>query len=148
MKTYLIPLMLMLTLMSCRGDLNADFRKVIIEYQKKFPPTKDSNDSTSTKKYIYEVYFSPKGADTTFAVTGTYATIKDDFYHADEIYQDSEVKPVVIHDRFNLSANLVYKKLKTKNMSFWDAGDEWDQKYTTLYRYKVKNNKITFMGNE
>lgn len=112
MKKYLIPLMLML--ISCRGDLNADFRKVIIEYQKKFPPLKETNDSISSKKYIYEVYFSPKGADTTFALTGTYATIEGDFYHAEEIYQDSEVKPVVFHDRFNLSGNLVYKKMKTK----------------------------------
>lgn len=33
-------------------------------------------------------------------------------------------------------------------MSLWDSGDEWDQQYTTFYRYKVKNNKISFMGNE
>ncbi|GEM_PF-2523725 len=153
MKTYLISLVLMLTLMGCRGDLNADFRKVIIEYQKKFPPTElaathqlpEIKDPKLKKMYIYQAYFYKNGGDTLFALTGNYGVVEDDFYYQGyEIYRDSKVKPIVFQDFSNVSGYLLHRKMKEKTHSLWDDLDDWGTKYTPVHIYKVKSNKIYF----
>lgn len=153
MKIYLIPLVLMLTLMSCRGDLNADFRKVIIEYQQKFPPTKlakeqelpEIKNPKLKKIYIYQADFYKNDEDTFFALSSNYGVVEDDFYYQGyEIYRDNKVKPIVFQDFSNVSGQLLYRKMKEKTHSLWDDLDDWDTKYTPVHIYKVKNNKIYF----
>lgn len=139
--------------MSCRDDLNAEFRKVIIAYQEKFPPPglaeadrlPETKDPKLKKIYIYQAGFYKNGKDTFFALTSNYGVIEDDFYYQGyEIYRDNKVQPIVFQDFSNVCGHLLHRKMKEKTHSLWDDLDDWDTKYTPVHIYKVKNNKLYF----
>ncbi len=144
MKKYVTILLFLF--ISCTHNLNENFRETMIEYQKKFPVPPEANNSKSTKKYIYEAVFSKSDGDTLLTLTRTYSKVDGAFYGGYEIMQDTELKPFVIIDVFNVSGDLVHKKPKEKVHSWWDAGEDYDEyyakQYTPLYRYKIKNKKI------
>lgn len=143
MKKYLIPLILIL--MSCSKSIKDDFRDTIIAYQKEFPIPANANEKDTNRIYIYHVHFSPSNKDTLFAVHRTYSKIENGLYENRKIYQDNKMKPLIINDIFKISGAMTDESAKNQSYSFWYSGTGEDEQFTTLYWYKVKNNKIHFL---
>lgn len=122
-----------------------EFRATIISYQEKFPIPADANENDTNRIYIYHAYFTTSNKDTIFAVHRTYSKIENGLYENRKIYQDSEMKPLVIDDMFNLSGDMTDESAKNQSYSFWYSGAGEDEQFTTLYWYKVKNKKIHFL---
>ena len=144
MRTYaIVPLILIL--LSCRPSIKEDFRATIIAYQKEFPIPGDAAKNDTNRIYLYHACFSLYGKDTVFAVHRTYSIIENGLYEGRNIYQDKEMKPLEIYDLHNISGAMTEESAKNQNYSFWYSGAGEDVQFTTLYWYKVKNNKIHFL---
>lgn len=144
MRTYaIIPLILILV--SCSPSIKDDFRKTIIAYQKEFPIPADADKNDTNRIYLYHAYFSLYGKDTLFAVHRTYSIIENGRYEGRNIYQDKEMKPLEIYDLYNISGAMTEESAKNQDYSLWYSGAGEDVQFTTLYWYKVKNNKIHFL---
>lgn len=131
--------------MSCSKTMKDKFRDTIISYQEEFPIPVDANENDTNRIYIYHAYFSTSNKDNIFAVHRTYSKIENGLYENRKIYQDSEMKPLVINDMFNLSGDMTDESAKNQNYSLWYSGTGEDEQFTTLYWYKVKNKKIHFL---
>ena len=142
-NSLIIPLVLLL--MSCTKTIKDEFRETIIAYQKEFPIPADADESDTSNIYIYHAYFTKSDKDTLFSVHRTYSKIENGLYDGRKIYQDKTMKALEITDLFNISGAMTDKSAKNQEYTFWESGTGNDKQFTTLYWYKVKNNKIHFL---
>ena len=143
MKQYIIVPMILL-LMSCTPSLKDDFRDTIIAYQKEFPIPADAVEIDTNWIYIYHAYFSVHDKDTVFSVHRTYSQIENGLFEGRKIFYDHKMKSLEITDLFNKSGEMTDETAKNQEYTFWDSGTGNNEQFTTLYWYKVKNNKIHF----
>ena len=107
MKKLLSIFILILFSCSKKEELNPEFRKVIIDYQKTYPVKK----FVKGNKYIYVATFSKEQNDTIFIIFRTSDGIQNtkNFYGS---YNDTELKNFIVYDKTKLSSKQIkiYKK--------------------------------------
>jgi hypothetical protein len=129
-------LIILVVFASCKkSELSNEFRNEIIKYQTNTPLP------TSPKNYIYVANFSQKNGDTLFNLIRCPGLSK--FDSVSGIYQDELLKPLAIIDPQNIGKKL-YSKKKNSIDNFISTRPKED--FPPLYRYKIKNNKITLVS--
>jgi hypothetical protein len=143
-------LILILLSFSCtKKDLSENFRKSVIEYQNKFPiPDKTSihKNITRPRIYIYHASFYKEKKDTMFLLSRIGSGINKERFKGYGVYEDSDLKPLVIIDNNNLSGNFIYnKKREIPEKYIWKT-EGFPENCTPLYRYKVKNKEFKLVA--
>ena len=116
-------------------DLEANFRKIIIHYQKTYPVKIPRQGNI----YIYSAKFFKEKKDTIFIVTRSSAGILNDNKNIFGIYNDSELKNFVVYDELKLSVNQVkiYKK-ELPDSLIWKS-EVFPESITPISEYKIIN---------
>lgn len=118
-------------------ELNSNFRKIILNYQKTYPVKNPRNGNI----YIYSLYFYINKNDTIFQLTRTSAGIADFLVKNNYLfgtYSDSDLSPLIILDSFKLSSKFIlkYKRLFPDNL-IWKK-KSFPESITPLSTYKLK----------
>ena len=116
-------------------DLEVNFRKIIVDYQKNYPVKKPRKGNI----YIYVATFFKEKKDTIFIVTRSSAGILKDNKNIFGIYNDSKLKNFVIYDESKLSVNQVkiYKK-ELPDSLIWKS-EVFPESITPISKYKIVN---------
>ena len=142
---FLIILLLSFTLISSNQvkDLNENFRNAVIEYQKAYPiPT---TKQTKKRTYFYSVVFYKKETDTLFYILRSSSGTEREFNFLG-IYSDKILKPTIIGDEENLSSEMVFNKIRNKELEkFYFYDKNGPEEFPPLFRYTIKDKKINLI---
>jgi len=133
--SFLLPLILL----GCsKSDLQDDFRKVIIDYQKTYPVKNPQKGNA----YVYSAYFFKDKGDTIFRITRSGAGIPDFLVknnYTFGVYSDKELTNFIVLDSFKLSSKLIlnYKRIFPDSL-IWNR-ESFPESITPLSTYKFKN---------
>ena len=134
-----LSFLLFFILVGCaKSELQDDFRKVIVDYQKTYPVKNPRKGNI----YVYSVHFLKEKNDTIFRITRSGAGIPD-FVAKDNYtfgaYSDSELKNLIVLDSSKLSSKLIinYKRVFPDSL-IWSR-KSFPESVTPLATYKLKN---------
>ena len=122
-------------------DLDSNFRKIIIDYQTIYPVTNPRKNNI----YIYVAAFYKEKRDTIFTITRTGSGIIENTKHIYGLYNDDELKNLIVADESKLGINQlkVYKK-KLPDSLIWKS-DVFPESITPVSKFKIVNKLPKFV---
>jgi hypothetical protein len=146
LKNILLLGLTFLFFFACENKENLDikFRNLIIDYQKQYPiPT--GKQRKVEPIYLYSVKFKKKLNDTIIEITRISSGIDSVISKRSgdgAIYEDKELKPTLIMDNDKLGNRFILKKINKIDKKYYNRSDIFDEGFTPIYTYKVRNKNI------
>lgn len=138
-KMRKILLLIPLILLDCsKSDLQDNFRKVMIDYQKTYPVKNPRNGNI----YMYSVYFFKEKGDTIFTITRGGSGIPEyavKYNYRFGVYSDEDLENFFVTDSFKLSSKLILNYKRNFPDSLIWKRESFPESITPLSTYKLKN---------
>ena len=147
MRTKSILLIIILSfLISCNNNESLDnqFKKVIIDYQNKYP-VPAGKEKTGKDIFIYSVNFKKNGNDTIFEIKRTSSGIDSIISKRSGdggIYEDKELLPTLIIDNDKLGTKYIFKKNIKIDKKYYNRSESFNEGFTPIHTYKISNKNI------
>nr|WP_315239949.1 hypothetical protein [uncultured Flavobacterium sp.] len=143
---YKIKIVLGLFLIfSCskKETLDNNLKKIIIDYQKKYPIPNETNSKLNS--FVYIAFFQVKNNDTIFLLSRSANGLLPEF-KGYGIFQDKVLKPTFIYDSKEFSKNFVFERLKNDSANeFYLNLKVFNERFPPIYTYSVKNKNINLI---
>lgn len=145
-KRALILVFLTLFL-SCNKEniLDNNLKKIIIEYQRKYPIPDSNMVGYKSKMYIYVVSFQVVKKDTVLRLTRSSNGLLPDL-KGYGIFQDEVLKPTFIYDANEFSRKFVFDRIKNNSVDKYYINPKViSEGQPPIYTYSVKNKNINLV---
>lgn len=137
-KNTLILLLFIFSSCNKKESLDENFKKNIIEYQKKFPiPSLRSND------YVYTAYFSMIKKDTVCVLSRSSNGLMRGM-KGFGVFQDEILQPTFVYDDDGLSKNFVHMRIINEDAKklYLNLKNGIRESYPPIYTFLIKNKEI------
>ncbi|MFD1603062.1 hypothetical protein ACFSJW_06820 [Flavobacterium artemisiae] len=134
-------------LFSCnkKEALDNDLKKIIIDYQKRYPIP--NGDNYKSNRFVYTLFFQVKNKDTIFLLSRSANGLIPEF-NGYGVFQDKVLKPTFIYDNKAFSKNFVFERSKNDAANgFYLDLKVLHEACPPIYTYSIKNKNINFNKN-
>jgi len=125
-------------------DLEPNFRKIILNYQKTYPVINPRKNNI----YIYVAAFYKEDQDTIFTITRTGAGMIDHTKNIYCLYNDDELKNLIVGDESKLGINQIKDYRKELPDSLIWKSESFPESCTPVSKFKVINKVPKFVRTE